>query len=96
MYFLLNLSHCVKSYGHLCQIYQNPSLNMVMLRDPGLKFVKFLFFDQFCIKFRKSYQIWGKLAQQRKRYRQKTKEGGEHPPSACRVKGKVHTKRKLV
>ena len=38
MLFLLNLSHCVKRYGHLCQIYQNHSLNMVMLRDPGLKF----------------------------------------------------------
>ena len=25
MYFLLNLSHCVKSYGHLCQMYQNHS-----------------------------------------------------------------------
>ena len=28
MYFLLNLNHCVKSYGHLCQIYQNHSPNM--------------------------------------------------------------------
>ena len=44
MLFLLNLSHCVKSYGHLCQIYQNHSSDMVMSRDPGLKFRKFLFF----------------------------------------------------
>ena len=42
MYFLLNLSHFVKSYGHLCQIYQNHSPNMVMSR--GFKFRKFLFF----------------------------------------------------
>ena len=42
--FLLNLRHCVKSYGHLCQIYQNHSPNMVMSRDPGFKFRKFLFF----------------------------------------------------
>ena len=32
---LLNLSHCVKSYGHLCQIYHDHSPNMVMSRDPG-------------------------------------------------------------
>ena len=42
--FLLNLSHYVKSYGHLCQFYQNHSPNMVMSRDPGFKFQKFLFF----------------------------------------------------
>ena len=41
---MLNLSHCVKSYGHLCQIYQNHSPNMVMSRDPDFKFGKFLFF----------------------------------------------------
>ena len=44
MYFLLNLSHCVKSYEHFCQIYQNHSPNMVMSRDPGSKFRKCLFF----------------------------------------------------
>ena len=42
--FLLNLSHCVKSYGHLCQFYQNHSPDMVIPRDPGLRFRKFLFF----------------------------------------------------
>ena len=41
---LLNLSDCVKSYGHLCQIYQNHSQNMVMSRDPYFKFRKFLSF----------------------------------------------------
>ena len=35
---LLNLSHCVKSYRHLCQIYQNHSPSMVTSRDPGFKF----------------------------------------------------------
>ena len=43
MKFLLNLSHCVKSYGHLCKIYQNHSPNIVMSRDPGFKFRKFVF-----------------------------------------------------
>ena len=44
MSLLLNLSHCVKCYGHLCQIYHDHSPNMVMSRDPGFKLRKFLFF----------------------------------------------------
>ena len=48
MYFLLNLSHYVKSYGHLCQIlaffYDARSQNMAMSRDPRRKFQKKLFF----------------------------------------------------
>ena len=40
----IELSHCVKRCGHLCQIYQNHSPNMVMSRDPGFTFRKFLFF----------------------------------------------------
>ena len=31
--------------------------------------------------FRKSYQIWGKLAQEQKSYRQKQIGGGKHTPS---------------
>ena len=42
MYLLLNLSHCVKSYGHFCQIlvlfYDDRLPNMVMSRDPRCKF----------------------------------------------------------
>ena len=37
-----------------------------MSRYPDLRFGKFLFFAQFCIKFWESYQIWGKLAQEQK------------------------------
>ena len=39
------------------------------------------------LNFRKSYQIWEKLAQEQKSYRQKTNWGGveNHPPSAYRV-----------
>ena len=43
MCFLLNLSHIVKSYGHVCQIlalYNARSSNMIMSRDPGCKFRK--------------------------------------------------------
>ena len=61
--------------GILCQIYQNHSPNMVMSRDPGFKFRKFLFFVLFCINFWKSNQICGKLAQEQKSYRQKTNWG---------------------
>ena len=112
--FLLNLSHCIKSYGHLCHIYQSHSPTMVMSRDPGFKFRKFLFFAKFYNKFRKRYQIWmklkvmgiyakftkathqiwschltnfrkscqiwGKLAQEQKSYRQKTNCGWKTPP----------------
>ena len=49
MYFLLNLSHYVKSYGHLCQIlaffYNARSPDMAMSRDPRSKFRKTLFFQ---------------------------------------------------
>ena len=59
--FLLNLSHCIKSYGHLCHIYKSHSSTMVMSRDPGFKFRKFLFSPNSIINFRTRYQIWGKL-----------------------------------
>ena len=39
MYFLLNLSHYVKSYGHFCQFF-----HMVMSRDPRNRFGKFFHF----------------------------------------------------
>ena len=42
MYFLLNLSHYIKSYGHLCQslaiFYDARSPNMAMSRNPRIKF----------------------------------------------------------
>ena len=40
--------------------------NMVMSRDPGSKFRKFLFSPNSILNFRKSYQIKGKLAQEQK------------------------------
>ena len=53
----------------------NHSPNMVMSRDPGFKFQKFIFSSNFVLNFRKSYQIWRKLAQEQKTYRQKTNWG---------------------
>ena len=49
----------------------------------------FYFSTNSVLKFRKSYQILGKLAQEQKSYRQKQIEGGKHPlppPRAYRVK----------
>ena len=66
MYFLLNLSHYVKSYGHLCQIYQNHSLNIVISRDLFSNSENFYFLPNSILNFRKSYQIWVKLAQEQK------------------------------
>ena len=76
MKFLLNLSHCVKRYGHLCQFFQNHSPNMVMSRDLASNSENFLSFALFCIKF---YQIWGKLAQEQKVTGKKQIGGGQHP-----------------
>ena len=48
---------CQKLWA-FCQIYQNHSPNMVMSRDSGIKFWKFLIFAQFPeLNFRKSYYI---------------------------------------
>ena len=59
---------------------------MVMPRDPGFEFQKFLFSPNSILNFRKSYQIWGKLAQEQKSYRQKPNWGGGTSPSAYGVK----------
>ena len=47
---------------------------------------KFYFFPNSILNFRKSYQLWGKLAQEQKRYGQKTNWGVEKTPRAYRVK----------
>ena len=53
---------------------------MVMSRDPGFKFRKFLFLPNSVLNFGKSYKIWGKLAQEQKSYKQKTNWGVENTP----------------
>ena len=49
---------------------------------------KFYFSPNSVLNFRKSYQIWGELAKEQKKYRQKTNWGVENtpPPGAYRVK----------
>ena len=44
----------------------------------------FYFSPDSVLNFRKSYQIWGKLAQEQKSYRQKTNWGWKTTPSAYR------------
>ena len=59
MYFLLNLSHYVKSYGHLFQIlafFMMPGLQIwpAMSRDPRRKFLKNFIFPNFAFNIGKS------------------------------------------
>ena len=73
------MSHCVKRYGHLCKIYQNRS-DMVMSRDSGFKFRKFLLSPNSVLNFWKIYQIWGEIGSRTKSYRQKTNWEWKTPP----------------
>ena len=97
MYFLLNLSHYVKSYGHLCQIlaffYDARSPNMAMSRDPRRKFRKNLFFPDSAFNIGKSRKISSRKALFFRSYQPKTSRGGgKHtPPSAFRVKLQQYT-----
>ena len=65
MQLLLHLSHCVKSYRHLCQIYNDHSPNMVMSRDPGPQITKIFIFSLILYSFLGNVTIfWGELAQE--------------------------------
>ena len=92
MYFLLNLSHYVKRYGHLCQI-------LAFFMMPGLQiwpcnviqeanFEKILLFPNSAFNIGKSCKISGRKALYFRNYQPKTSQGGgKHPPpSAFRVK----------
>ena len=98
MYFLLNLSHYVQSYGHLCQslaFFTMPrSLNMAMSRDPRSKFRKKFYFSLIL------HLILGKAAKflveklsTSEVISQKTSRGGVEntppPPSAFRVNSRA-------
>ena len=92
MYFLLNLSHYVKSYGHLCQIlvffYHARPPNIAMSHDPRRKFrKKNYFFSNSAFNIRKSYKISSRKALYFRSYQPKTSwELEPPPPSAFRVK----------
>ena len=85
MCFLLNLSHCVKSYGHFLSnfgsFYNARSPNMVMSRDPRCKFlIFFLFCPNFTFNIRKGHKISSQKAFYLRSYQQNTSRGWKHPP----------------
>ena len=93
MYFLLNLSHYVKSYGHLCQFlafFTMPALQIWpchVIQEAN--FEKNLFFPISAFNIRKSYKIFNGKALYFRRYQPKTSQGGVEntpPPRAFRVK----------
>ena len=84
MYFLLNLSHYVKSYGHLCQI-----LAIFTMPAPQIwpchvtqeaNFEKNLFFPNSAFNIRKSYKISSRKALYFRSYQPKTSRGWKTPP----------------
>ena len=68
------------------KFYHDHSLNIVMSMTLAANFKNLYFPSNSILNFRESYQIWDKLAQEQKRYRQKAKLGVEPspppPPSA--------------
>ena len=67
MYFLLNLNHCVKSYGHLCQFLAFFTMLALQIWSCHVtqeaNFEKILFFSNSAFNIRKSYKISnGKLS----------------------------------
>ena len=79
MYFLLNLSHCLKRCGHFCQIlffYNARSLNMVMSRDPRCRVRNFLFCPNFIFNITKSHKISSGKALYFRSYQPKNFTGG--------------------
>ena len=90
--FLLNLSHCVKSYGHFCQI-----LPLFMMATHQIwscdvaqdaNFEIFLFCPNSTFNIRKSHKSSSGTALYFRSYQPKTSWGWKTPPSASRVKGK--------
>ena len=85
MYFLLNLSHYVKSYGHLCQIlafFTMPALQIWPCHlTQEANFEKILFFPNSAFNIRKSCKISSRKALYFRSYQPKTSQGGgKHPP----------------
>ena len=90
MYFVLNLSHYVKSYGHLCQI-------LTFLTMPALQiwpchvtqeanFEKIYLFLILHLILDKAAKFLVEKLSTSEVISQKPHGGGKHPPSAFRVK----------
>ena len=85
MYFLLNLSHYARSYGHLCQIlafFTMPALQIWpchVIQEAN--FEKILFFPNSAFNIGKSCKISSRKALYFRSYQPKTSRGGgKHPP----------------
>ena len=87
MYFLLNLSHYVKSYGHLCQIlafFTMPAPHIWPCHvTQEANFEKFLLFPNSAFNIRKSYKISGNKALSFRSYQPKTSRGGGGNTPLC-------------
>ena len=96
MYILLNLSHCVKSYGHFCQIlslFTMPTYQIWSCHVPqDANFENFLFCLNSTFNIRKSHKISSGKALYFRSYQPKTSPGGgggggmENTPSGFRAK----------
>ena len=100
MYFLFNLSHYVKSYGHLCQtlaIFTVPAPQIWpchVTQKANLE--QILFFTNSAFNIRKSYKISSKKALYFRSYLPKNLTGGwKTPPSASRVNNSSGTRRDI-
>ena len=93
MHFLLNLSHCVKIYGHFCSIlapFTMPAHQVWschVTQDPNFEHF-FYFCPNSTFNIRKSHKISGGKALYFRSYPPKTPigGGGDTPPSAFRIK----------
>ena len=84
MYFLLNLSHYVKSYEHLCQIlvfFTMPALQIWPCQvTQGANFEKKIFFPNSAFNIRKSYKFLVEKLSTSKVISQKSRGSGKHLP----------------
>ena len=84
MYFVLNLSHYVKSYGHLCQFlacFIMPALQIWPCHvTQKANFEKILLFPKSAFNSRKSYKISSRKARYFRSYQPETSRGVERSP----------------
>ena len=84
MHFLLNLTHCVKSYGHFCQILAfftmlaNQIWSCHVTQDANFEIV--LFCPNFTFNIRKSHKISSGNPSTSKVISQKSHRGVENTP----------------
>ena len=87
MYFLLNLSHYVKCYGHFCQILAIFTMSTHQIWSCHVtqeaNFEKNLFLPNSAFNIRKSHKTSGRKALNFRSYQPKPHGGvggGKHPP----------------